>query len=372
MKITHFELIHVRPRWLILKVHTDRDIVGLGEPTLEGRAQTVATALREFERMLVGEDPRRIEHLWQRMYRQTFYRGGPVLSSAISGIEHALWDILGKSLDTPVHQLLGGAVRDRIRMYGWTRGGKTGDYIEDFMHHMEAREFTAYKFSPIEACRMIESPAAMQRAADHVAEARRIVGDAIDIAVDFHGRSTPALSKRLARKLEPYDPLFIEEPVLPGDTAALKDIAASTSIPIATGERLFTRWQFQDVIEQQAVAIVQPDLSHVGGVFEARKIAAMAEARNIAVAPHCPLGPVCLAASLQVDACTPNFLIQEHVTLGEGYLKRPFVVKDGYIDVPRGPGLGIELDDEAIAGQVFEGDWETPTFTLEDGSVAEW
>ncbi len=372
MKITRFELIHVRPRWLILKVHTDKGIVGLGGPTLEGRAQTAATAVREFERMLVGEDPRRVEHLYQRMYRQTFYRGGPVLCSAISGIEHALWDILGKSLNAPVHQLLGGAVRERIRMYGWVRGEKTGDYIEDFLHHVEQRQFTCYKFAPMAACRAIESPEAMDRVERVVADARQRAGRGIDLALDFHGRTTPALARRLAKRLEPYDPIFIEEPVLPGDTEGMVQVARSTTIPIATGERLFTRQPFLELIERRAVAVVQPDLSHVGGIFEARKIAAAAEARQIAIAPHCPLGPICLAASLQLDACTPNFLVQEHVTLGEGYLKQPFVVRDGYIDVPQGPGLGIELDDEAIAALEFEGDWDTPTFTLEDGSVAEW
>ena len=372
MKITHFELLHVRPRWVILKVHTDAGIVGLGEPTLEGRAQTVVMAVREYERMLIGQDPRRIEHLWQMMYRQTFYRGGPVLCSAISGIEQALWDILGKSLGVPVYQLLGGAVRDRIRIYGWTGGGRTGDYIEDFLHHIEGGEFTAYKFAPIDAAWMIESPAAMQKAVDRVAEARRKAGPQIDLAVDFHGRCTPALSRRLAQKLEPFDLMFIEEPVLPGDTAALKALSAATSTPIATGERLFTRWQFQDLIEQRAVAVLQPDLSHVGGIHEARKIAAAAEARDIAIAPHCPLGPIALAASLQLDACTPNFLIQEHVTLGAEYLKQPFEVKGGYIDLPTGPGLGIELDEQKVEAGMFEGDWDTPTFWHGDGSVAEW
>ncbi len=372
MKITRIQTLHVRPRWLILKVHTDAGLVGLGDATLEGRAQTVATCVHEYERMLVGQDPRRIERLWQMMYRQTFYRGGPILCSAISGIEQALWDILGKSLNVPVYQLLGGAVRDRIRMYGWTGGGKTGNYIEDFMHHIGGHAFTAYKFCPVEACRMLESPAGMQKAVDIVAAARKAAGDTIDLAIDMHGRTTPALSLRLAKKLEPYDLLFIEEPVLPGDTAALKAIAQATSIPIATGERLFTRWQFQDIIEQQAVAVIQPDLSHVGGIFETRKIAAMAESRNIALAPHCPLSAIALAACLQVDACTPNFMIQEHVTLGADYLKTPFVVKDGYIDVPTAPGLGVELDDEKVAAGAFAGDWDTPTFALEDGSIAEW
>ena len=372
MKIARIETFHVRPRWLFVKLTTDQGLAGWGEATLEGRSQTTATAVRELARMIQGEDPRRIEHLWQRMYRCTFYRGGPVLTSAISGIEHALWDILGKSLGVPVHQLLGGAVRDRIRMYGWTHGGKTGDYIEKFQHRLTSGRFSAYKFTPVEGCRMIETPAAMDAAVERMREARELAGREVDLAVDFHGRVTPALARRLAQKLEPFDPMFIEEPVLPGDTAALKAVAASTTVPIATGERLFTRWQFQELIEQQAVAIVQPDLAHVGGIFEARKIAAMAESRNIAFAPHCPLGPIALAASLQVDACTPNFLIQEHVTLGEGYLKRPLEVVDGHIAVPAEPGLGIEVDEQALSEHAFAGDWDTPTFSLDDGSITEW
>ncbi len=372
MKITQIETLHVRPRWLLLKVHTDKGIVGLGDATLEGRARTVATCVHEYERMLVGQDPRRIERLWQMMYRQTFYRGGPILCSAISGIEQALWDILGKSLGVPVHQLLGGAVRDRIRLYGWTGGKRTGNYIEDFLHHIGAREFTAYKFCPVEACRHIESPATMQNAVDMVTAARSAAGANIDLAVDMHGRTSPALSRRLAQKLEHLDLMFIEEPVLPGDIAALKALSAASATPIATGERLFTRSQFQEIIEQEAVAVIQPDLSHVGGIFEARKIAAAAETRNIAVAPHCPLSAVSLAACLQLDACTPNFLIQEHVTLGADYLRQPFVVRDGYIDVPTGPGLGVELDDEKVTAGLFDGDWDTPTYWLQDGSVAEW
>lgn len=373
MKITSIDLFHVRPRWLFLKITTDNGLVGWGEPTLEGRTQTVATAVRELGRMILGEDPRRIEMLWQRMYRGTFYRNGPVLCSAISGVEHALWDILGKSLNVPVHQLLGGQVRDRIRVYGWIRGGATGDYIENFLHQVEERKFTAYKFSPIEACRHIESSEAMDRAEQIVAAARTAAGKGVDLGLDFHGRTSLALARRLAQRFEKYDPLFIEEPVLPGDTAGLKAFSESTTIPAATGERLFTRWQFRDVIEQQAVAVVQPDLSHCGGILEAKKIAAMAEPHDIAIAPHCPLGPISLAACLQVDACTPNFLCQEHVTLGKGYLKKPFEVIDGYIPVPQGPGLGIEIDEEALKAHAdFAGDWETPRWCTDDGCFAEW
>ena len=372
MKITRLETIHVRPRWLFLKVHTDAGIVGLGEPNLEGRALTVEMAVHELGRTLVGQDPRRIEHLWQLMYRGTFYRGGPILSSAISGIEQALWDILGKSLGVPVYQLLGGAVRDRIRLYAWVKGEPNTDPFDSLKASIQSGGFTAYKMAPIGAARMIETPAAIDAIVAKVATVREIAGRGVDLAVDFHGRASPAMAKVLARLLEPYHPMFIEEPILPGDTQALLELSRATTIPLATGERLFTRWQFQNLIQSQAVAVVQPDLSHVGGIFEARKIAAMAEARNIAIAPHCPLGPIALAASLQLDACTPNFLCQEHVTLGETYLKAPFVVEQGYVRVPDAPGLGIELDDDKVEAGRFAGDWGTPRFELEDGSFTEW
>lgn len=372
MKITKLETFHVRPRWLFLKIHTDAGIVGLGEPTLEGRTQTVEAAVKEIERYLIGKDPRQIEKHWQTIYRGTFYRGGPVLCSALSGVEQALWDILGKHLNVPVWQLLGGAVRDKVRMYGWISGEETGDYIENFKRGVKDGQFTAYKLVPVPAMQMVETPEVYDRVVQNVKEVRESAPRYVDIALDFHGRTTPAVARRLAKLLEPYDPMFLEEPVLPGDVEALKSIANSTSIPIATGERLFTRWQFNDVIEKQAAAIIQPDLSHAGGIFEVRKIAAMAEARNIAVAPHCPLGPIALAACLQIAASTPNHLIQEHLSLGEGYLKEPFRVENGYIPIPQKPGLGIELDDEAIQDKLFAGDWETPRFTLPDGSFAEW
>jgi len=314
-------------------------------------------------RWLIGQDPRRIEHIWQHLYRGGFYRGGPILTSALSGIEQALWDILGKHLNVPAHQLLGGRVRDKIRLYGRI----SAQALDKF----DGR-FTAYKMSSLKATKMIETPGVLDRVVEDFAKIREAVGRDVDIAFDFHGRTTPAVAKRLARALEPYDPMFIEEPVLPGDADALLEIARSTTIPVAAGERLFTRWDFEEIIAKRAVAIIQPDVSHVGGIFETRKVAAMAEAANIALAPHCPLGPVALAACLQVAACTPNFLCQEHVTLGDDYLKDPFTLEDGYIPVPTAPGLGIELDDDKVESGRFDGDWNTPTFEHEDGSFAEW
>ncbi|MCJ7701288.1 MAG: galactonate dehydratase [Anaerolineales bacterium] len=371
MKITRLETIHIKPRWLFLKIHTDEGIVGLGEPIVEGRAQTVETAVHEIGRYLIGKDPRQIEHHWQAIYRGQFYRGGAVLCSALSGIEQALWDILGKWLDVPIYQLLGGKTRDKIRVYGWLHGETYGDFIESAKTGIQDG-LTAFKVGLSGAMKIIDSPAVIDENIQRFAEIRGSVGPEIEVGIDFHGRVSPGMAVQLAKALEPYQPMFIEEPVLPENVDALVRVARSTSIPIATGERLFTKWGFREVLEKQAAVILQPDISHAGGILETKKIAAMAECYYGAIAPHCPLGPIALAACLQLDACIPNFLIQEHVTTGEGYLKKPFEVRDGYIDLPTGPGLGIELDETALAAKVYAGDWETPRFWHEDGSVADW
>jgi galactonate dehydratase len=371
MKIIKLETIHVKPRWLFLKIHTDEGLTGLGEPVVEGRARTVETAVQEIGRYLVGQDPRRIEHHWQAIYRGQFYRGGPVLVSALSGIEQALWDILGKWLGVPVYQLLGGATRDRIRVYGWLHGGTYGEYIEEAKVSLKSG-LTAFKVGITAPVNIIETPAYIQAEAQRFAAIREAVGPEIEVGIDFHGRVSPAMAIQLAKALEPYQPMFIEEPVLPENVDELVRVARSTSIPIATGERLFTKWGFREVLEKGAAAILQPDLSHAGGILETKKIAAMAECYYGAVAPHCPLGPIALAACLQLDACIPNFLIQEHVTTGEGYLKEPFQVVDGYIDLPKKPGLGIELDEDALSEKVFDGTWDTPHLRHKDGSVADW
>ncbi|MFM8832014.1 MAG: galactonate dehydratase [Spartobacteria bacterium] len=372
MKITKLETFHIRPRWLFLKIHTDAGIVGWGEPVLEGRARTVETAVHELGRILIGEDPTRIEHLWQRCYRGGFYRGGPIMTSALSGIEQALWDIKGKAAGLPVHEMLGGRVRDRIRLYGWLNIAGTGDYVSEVAKAVGDRDFTAYKFVPVPACEPIEIPRFIDEVVETVANLRKTLGNDIDMALDFHGRCTPAVAKQLCRVLEPFRPMFIEEPVLPTNPRAMREIKESTTIPIAAGERLFTRWDFSDLLHSQSVSIIQPDISHVGGIFEARKIAAMAEIHDIVIAPHCPLGPVALASCLQLDACTPNFLCQEHLTLGEGILKEPIQVEQGYALIPDKPGLGVEVDEEKLEKLVFDGLWNTPEFTRKDGSVTEW
>ncbi|MDD5602916.1 MAG: galactonate dehydratase [Eubacteriales bacterium] len=383
MKITGIKTYHVKPRWLFLKVFTDEGITVYGEPVVEGKSRTVETAVREYSEVIIGQDPLKIEALWQRLYRGGFYRGGPILTSALSGIEMALWDIKGKYYSAPVYELLGGAVRDKIRMYTHIKKAGLGyaDSVVE-MGEIAARRaeegLTAMKYSILPPVSQIASLEEMNRHVAYFAEVRKTVGPGVDIAIDFHGRVSPAVAKRLMRMLEPYCPFFIEEPCLPENVDEMVDIARSSVIPVATGERLFTRWGYRDVIIKQAAKVLQPDLCHTGGIFEARKIAAMAEIYYMTIAPHNPLGPISLAACLQLDACTPNFLIQEYLgmpekwDLGETILKEPFVIKDGYIDVPKGPGLGIELDDKGIEDKVYDGKWPGHFLQYEDGGYAEW
>lgn len=377
MKITKLEVFHVQPRWMFLKISTDEGISGYGEPIVEGRARTVETAIKELESYLIGQDPLTIEHHWQVMYKGTFYRGGPILVSAISGIEQALWDIKGKYYNMPVYEMLGGACRHKIRMYGHCNT----DTIEQAVAKAKAMKeqgFTAIKIGADFPVRQVDSLKVLEKQVERFARIREAVGSEMDIAIDLHGRFSPAMAIRLARQLEPYYPMFIEEPTLPENVDTLVRVAHSTSIPIATGERLFTRWGFREVLEKQAAVIVQPDLCHAGGILEGKKIAAMAEVYYGTIAPHNPLGPISLAACLQLDACTPNFLIQEIISLdnrfdlGEGYLKQPFVIEAGYISLPQGPGLGIELDEQMLLERATAGDWETPRICYEDGSAAEW
>jgi galactonate dehydratase len=367
MKITKIETFLVAPRWLFLKVHTDEGLVGLGEPILEGRALTCAQAVAELAPYLVGKDPRRVVHHWQAMYRHAFYRGGPILSSALSGVEQALWDITGKALGVPIYQLFGGPTRDRIRLY---KHAGEPQAIKDWM----AKGFTAFKTGVAggRPARIVETKGFVERAVAQFAALREAGGPEADIAIDFHGAISPATAKLLIRGLEPYQPMFIEEPCQCQNVDVLADIARGTHLPIATGERIFTKWGFREILEKRAAAILQPDLCHAGGIHEVRLIAGMAEAYYAALAPHNPLGPISLAACIQLDAAIPNFVAQEHTTLGEGYLKQPFTVRDGYLELPTGPGLGIELDDDALADKL-DHDWRNPeVYQQDDGAAADW
>lgn len=383
MKITELKTMYVKPRWLFLEICTDEGIVGWGEPVLEGQASAVAAVLKQYEKYLIGKDPLRIEDTWQALYRGGFYRGGPILCSALSGVEQALWDIKGKYYGAPVYDMLGGRCRDRIRMYTHIKapaiaGGPSIEEMTEVARQRVCAGYTALKYSIIPPILPIESPAHIREHVARFAAVRETIGDQVDLAIDFHGRVSPMLARRLIAELEPYSPMFIEEPVLPENVDLMADIAHSTSIPIAAGERLFTKWSYREYFEKRAIAIAQPDLCHVGGIAEARKIAAMSEVYFGVVAPHNPLGPISLAACLQLDACIPNFLAQEHLGMpdgadvGVGYLKEPFHVENGYIAVTNKPGLGIEIDEEALADKICRGEWETPRLRHEDGSVADW
>ncbi|MEZ5356747.1 MAG: galactonate dehydratase [Bryobacteraceae bacterium] len=367
MKITRLETIRVQPRWTFLKIHTDAGIVGLGEPITESRSRTTAEAVAEIEPYLVGKDPRAVVHHWQAIYRHAFYRGGPVLTSALSGVDMALWDIKGKALGVPVYELLGGPTRRRVRVYSHARTPAA-------MRADIAKGFTAFKTGPAKrrgVTRLIDTPRDVAFAVEKFAELRRAVGDDIDIGIDFHGAVPPATAKLLIRGLEPYHPMFIEEPINCQDHSLMAEIARGTHLPVATGERVFTKWGFREVLETGAATILQPDLCHAGGITEVRLIAGMAEAYYASIAPHNPLGPISLAAGIQIAASIPNFLIQEQVSLGEGYLKKPFTIREGYVDVPAGPGLGIELDEDAVAGRIGHDYRPVETYDPDDGSVVD-
>jgi len=367
LRITKLETFLVKPRWLFLKIHTDAGIVGLGEPITEGRARTCAMAVEEASHYLIGKDPRNVIHHWQAIYRHAFYRGGPILTSALSGIEQALWDIKGKFMGVPVYELLGGPTRDRVRVYAHAGSPQS-------LKTRKAEGFTAFKTGIKNSTRsgIVTHPRFIEEASQAFGELREAGGKDVDIGIDFHGAISPQNAKLLIKALEPMQPMFIEEPVQCQNVDAMADIARGTHLPIATGERIFTKWGFREILEKQAASILQPDLCHAGGIFEGRLIAGMAEAYYAAIAPHNPLGPISLACGLQLAASVPNFLCQEQVSLGEGYLKKPFKIEKGFVEIPEGPGLGIELDDNQIEGKLNH-DWRNPeTYDPADGSVVDW
>ncbi|WP_116127777.1 galactonate dehydratase [Lewinella sp. IMCC34183] len=382
LAITRVETFRVAPRWLFLKLTTAEGIVGWGEPVVEGRAATVEACIREIEEHLIGHSAHRIDDFWQMIYRGGFYRGGPVLMSALAGIDQALWDIKGKALGVPVYQLLGGAVRDKMRIYGWI-GGDTPDELAAAARKRVDNGFTAVKMTICDQMTWIDSPRKVAEVGDKMAAMREAVGDEILIGVDLHGRVHKGQAKAIARVLEPYHPFFLEELVLTENNDALKSLRDFTSIPMATGERMYTRWDFKRILEQDAVDIIQPDLSHAGGITEVKKIAAMAEAYDVALAPHCPLGPISFAAALQVDFNCINALIQEsslgiHYNVGADltdYLTDPdgFQLRDGHVPLPTATGLGIEIDEDKVRRAAETGhNWKNPIWRNPDGSVTEW
>ena len=382
MKIKDYELFTVPPRWLFLKVKTDQGVTGWGEPVIEGKAATVKTAVIEMMDTIIGNNPMEIEGIWNELYRAGFYRGGPILMSAIAGIDQALWDIKGKYYDAPIHDLLGGKARESIKVYSWVGGDRPQD-VGDAALKLKNEGISAVKMNATEELQYIDSYGKIDEVLARVSSIREKCGKDFGVGIDFHGRVHKAMAKILARELEQFRPMFIEEPALPENNENLKDIAMHTSIPIATGERMYSRWQFKNLLHDGYADIIQPDLSHAGGITECKKVISMAEAYDVAAAPHCPLGPIALAACLQVDATCHNAVIQEqslgiHYNKGNDildYIEDPsvFEYKDGKVQIPDQPGLGIDVNEDYVKERSRMGhNWKNPVWKHEDGSIAEW
>ncbi|MCW3816405.1 galactonate dehydratase [Micromonospora sp. DR5-3] len=381
MKIERIETFLVPPRWLFCRVETDDGVVGWGEPVVEGRAEVVRTAVDLFAQYLIGRDPLRIQDHWQVMTKGGFYRGGPEVSSAVAGLDQALWDIAGKALGQPVHVLLGGHVRDRVRMYSWVGGDEPAE-LRDAVQEQIEHGFTAVKLNATGRFPAAASAADTRAVVARAEAVREVLGPTRDMALDFHGRVSVADARRLLTALEPLHPLFAEEPVLPEHGERLAEVVACSSVPVACGERLYSRTDFLGPL-RAGIAVAQPDLSHAGGITEVRRIAALAETFDVRLAPHCPLGPIALAASLHVAFTTPNFLIQEqsagiHYNRGADLLdyvtdRRPFNFAGGYASLPTGPGLGVEIDEQSVRLADKRGhDWRNPIWRDEDGAFTEW
>ena len=382
MKITMVNTYYARPRWGFVEIGTDEGLTGWGEAVLEGHCDAVLACVKEMSGYLIGRDPARIEDLWSTIFRAGFYRGGGVLMSALSGIDQALWDIKGKYFNAPVYQLMGGPCRDNVRVYSWIGGDRPGDTGSAAKERKDAG-FTAVKMNATEELQMIDSYEKIDAVLERVASIRESYGKYFGIAVDFHGRVHKPMAKILAKKLEEFDPMFIEEPVLCENMECFREIADCCNIPIATGERLFSRYDFKRLLQLGGVDIIQPDVSHAGGLTEVKKIASMAEAYDVALAPHCPLGPIALSACLQVDATCYNAVIQEqsigiHYNVGKEVLdyalnKEDFRFENGRAKLPVRPGLGIEVNKELVLEENrTPHQWKNPVWRHEDGSVAEW
>ena len=370
--------------WVFVKVETDQPgLYGWGEATLEWKTRTVVGAIEDIGRFIIGEDPRRIEHLMQVMYRQYFWKVGIEGMSAISGIEQALWDIKAKALDVPVYELLGGRVRDRIRAYNHLGGGQMDSmYLSERAEEFAERAlivkdmgYTAIKFMAVPRTEPVEGLQSVRYAEELVRAVREAVGPEMDLMVDLHARTWPAMAIQYCQAFEPYGLLFFEEPCPTEDISATVEVTRASRIPIATGERLVGRHQFRELFEKRACHIIQPDLSHCGGLWEARKIAAMAETYSMAVAPHNPNGPIATAAAVHFAAATPNWLIQEAITSDvpwrDDVVTQSSYVTDGYFSIPTAPGLGVEVNEAEAARYPFKPEAEQRYFHP-DGAVADW
>lgn len=387
MRITAVSTVVVNARlrnWVFVKVTTDEPgLVGWGEASLEWKTNAVVGAVNDLADIVVGEDPMRLEHLWQAMFRQQFFKGGIVTMSAISGIDQALHDVKAKALGVPLYELLGGRVRDRVRLYDHLGGGDSTAVYDDATPSAfaeRAREsiadgLTALKILPVPPSRPLEGAAALRQADSLMAAVRDAVGDDVEIMVDLHGRTTPAAAIQFGHVLAPYRPWFIEEPVQPGNVDALVEVARALPVPIATGERLVTRWEFREVLEKRACAVIQPDVCHCGGVAELRRIAAHAETCFVSVAPHNPLGPIATAVNVHLALSMPNFLIQEvmrsDVPWRDEVVDAPLEIVDGHVLPPTRPGIGVEVDEEAAARYPYVSEPAVRVFH-EDGAVGDW
>ncbi len=383
MKITKVNTYRVLPRWMFVKIETDEGISGWGEAVVEGHAKTVEAAVHECADYIVDMDASKINDIWQLLYRTRFYRGGAIIMSAMAGIDQALWDIKGKALNVNVTELLGGRVRDKIKAYSWVGGDRPSDVIEG-INKLREIGFDTFKLNGCEDLGVIDTHKKMKHSIHIAEEIRKVFGDEIEFGLDFHGRVTAPMAKLMMKELEPYHPYFIEEPVLAENCEYYKDLADNSSLIIAAGERMYSRFEFKRVLEARGVSILQPDLSHAGGITECLKIAAMAEAYDVTLAPHCPLGPVALASCLAVDMVSWNAGLQEqsmgiHYNQGAElltYVNNPedFDMSDGFLHALTKPGLGVEVNEEKIikASQECDVNWHNPVWRHPDGSVAEW
>ena len=382
MKIIEVNTYFVRPRWGFVEILTDEGLTGWGEAVLEGHTTAVLSCVQEMKPYLLNSDPQKIEDLWNVLYRGGFYRGGGVMTSAISGLDQALWDIKGKAFNAPIYQLMGGKCRDKIKVYSWI-GGDRPDDTGNAAKEKQDEGFTAIKMNATSELQYIDNYKKVDEVLERVASIREKCGKYFGIAIDFHGRVHKPMAKVLAKKLEEFDPMFIEEPVLCEQMEYFPEIAAACNIPIATGERLYTKYDFKRLLSIGGVDIIQPDLAHAGGITEVKKIAAMAEAYDVALAPHCPLGPIALSACLQVDATSYNAVIQEqsigiHYNKGKSVLdyitnKEDLKFEDGFVKMPTKPGLGLDINKELVLEEnKTPHSWKNPLWRHDDGSVSEW
>lgn len=365
MKITDLRVFQTQgghANWTFVKLYTDSGLTGVGEASLERNDMVVVKALESLKDFLVGKDPFQIEYIWNALYKQTFKYGQLIILTALSGVEQALWDIKGKALGVPVYELLGGKLRDKVRAYAnaWAfqevvtemTEKDTPESLAKNALKMVAKGFTAMKWDPFRHGGQVIPKSEEEFAIACVKAVREAVGPSVDLLIECHGRFNMISAIRMAQKLEPFDPFFYEEPIPPDNIDALAVLQAAINLPIATGERLYTRWEFRPLLEKQAARIIQPDICNVGGIWELKKIAAMAEAYYVAVQPHNSNGPVQTVASLHLDASIPNFVFQEffypYLDQYNEILTEPIKYQDGYLEIPTGPGLGTDISEEVI------------------------